>query len=537
MKKATVLTAAAMLLLVPVLARAADAAQHPYVKAVREFADNVIKHGRDVYGPKKTPLFVDGVNVDTREPGKLGKGERAWILCNLACQQNLMRTLDGLSKVTGEPKYRETAVEATTYAFANLRSRNGLLYWGGHIAYDAGKDRPVLAHSANHHELKCNYPYYTLMWEVDPAATKRLIENFWNAHILDWSNLDMNRHGSLNAKMGALWKNEYKGGKVFFVGRGLTFINTGSDLFYAAGMLHKFTGDNAPLVWAKRLAHRYVETRNPKTGLGGYQYSRVRHDRAVAQFGPEFGEKILEGTILRTYTGGVINGPVAIVRMSLAEELGDAGRQFLQWAVEDLTAYGKHAYIAETNTLIPMVTDGTKLVGYALKRKGYYGPKGKVLKSRPAGGLMLWSYAKAFRLTGDPFLWQMARDIAKGNALGDIGDAATGKPKVNPDHTCADPHALLGVLDLYRKTGRKDYLAVARRIGDNILSDRFHNGFFVASKKHVFCRFNNVEALALLHLAATIRGTPEVVPLCTAGMGFFSGRGVSDSHIFNTLRE
>ena len=115
MKKATVLTAAAMLLLVPVLARAADAAQHPYVKAVREFADNVIKHGRDVYGPKKTPLFVDGVNVDTREPGKLGKGERAWILCNLACQQNLMRTLDGLSKVTGEPKYRETAVEATTY--------------------------------------------------------------------------------------------------------------------------------------------------------------------------------------------------------------------------------------------------------------------------------------------------------------------------------------------------------------------------------------------------------------------------------------
>jgi len=36
-----------------------------YLKAVREFADNVLKYGRDTYGPKHTPLFVDGLNIHT----------------------------------------------------------------------------------------------------------------------------------------------------------------------------------------------------------------------------------------------------------------------------------------------------------------------------------------------------------------------------------------------------------------------------------------------------------------------------------------
>ena len=41
-----------------------------YLNAVREFADNVLKYGRDTYGTKHTPLFVDGLNVHTREPVK-----------------------------------------------------------------------------------------------------------------------------------------------------------------------------------------------------------------------------------------------------------------------------------------------------------------------------------------------------------------------------------------------------------------------------------------------------------------------------------
>jgi len=79
-----------------------------YLDAVRDFADNVLKYGRDTYGPKHTPLFVDGLNIHTHEPVKwtAPNGDR-WILSNLASQQNLLRTLDGLTKITGDPRYKQ----------------------------------------------------------------------------------------------------------------------------------------------------------------------------------------------------------------------------------------------------------------------------------------------------------------------------------------------------------------------------------------------------------------------------------------------
>ena len=115
--------------------------QSPYLDAVRTFADNVLKYGRDTYGPKHTPLFVDGLNIHTHEPVKwISKDGERWILSNLASQQNLFRTLDGLTRITGDPKYKQAAMDAIKYAFDNLRSPNGLLYWGGVVAYDAHSD-------------------------------------------------------------------------------------------------------------------------------------------------------------------------------------------------------------------------------------------------------------------------------------------------------------------------------------------------------------------------------------------------------------
>ena len=41
-----------------------------YLDALKVFGDNVLEYGRDTYGPKHTPLFVDGVNIHTHEPVK-----------------------------------------------------------------------------------------------------------------------------------------------------------------------------------------------------------------------------------------------------------------------------------------------------------------------------------------------------------------------------------------------------------------------------------------------------------------------------------
>jgi hypothetical protein len=104
-----------------------------YLNAVREFADNVLKYGRDTYGPKHTPLFVDGLNVNNHEPVKwIDPDGYKWVLSNFASQQTLMRTLDGLSSITREPKYRQAAMDATKYMFDNLQAPNGRIRPANH---------------------------------------------------------------------------------------------------------------------------------------------------------------------------------------------------------------------------------------------------------------------------------------------------------------------------------------------------------------------------------------------------------------------
>jgi len=192
-----------------------------YLDAVRTFADNVLKYGRDTYGFKHAPLFVDGLNIHTHEPVKwISKDGEKWILSNLASQHNLFRTLDGLTKITGDPKYQKAAEQATEYAFANLRSPNGLLYWGALVAYDALGER---VRGGNTHVVKALYPYYELMWRANPEATKQFIEALWSGHILNWSNLEMDRHCyQMNQPLEKPWKYEYKGGPVFLQGEGLS---------------------------------------------------------------------------------------------------------------------------------------------------------------------------------------------------------------------------------------------------------------------------------------------------------------------------
>jgi pectate lyase len=491
------------------LVAAAANAQDRYIQAVESFANDALKYGRDTYGPKHTPLFVDGINAETHEPVKWKSANgHPWVLSDLANQQNFFRTLAGLSALTGDPKYKQAAVDATRYAFANLLE-GGLLAWGGHMTYNASDDIVVFSEDkARVHELKSTYPFYELMWEIDPRVTKTMIEAMWNGHILDWSSLDFNRHG-VPRKPGLLWKSEYKATPVFFWGKGLTFINAGSDLYYGAAMLSKFTGDQEPLVWAKRLAHRYVETRDPKTGIGGYQFSqmatawcdnegKILGDRAQYFFADDFkGHHVVEGTLFPDNSNTPVVRP-RICQMLLGESLGASGQEFIQWSREEMTAWGKVAYRAKDNTFIPMLTDGASMEGYVVKKDGYYGPKGRVLKAGKAGAIDFWTYALGYRLTGDAFLWQMTRSIMDANNF----------------EKSADPSALFGFLELYRKTRDRAYLMSAEHVGDNILAaKRFRTGWV---------KFDSVEPLALLQLAATLHGRLEVVPTYYGGSGFFS---------------
>ena len=512
-----------------------------YLNAVREFADNVLKYGRDTYGPKHTPLFVDGLNIHTHEPvkwispkGDLSKTTETeeWILSNLALQQNLFRILDSLTAITGDPQYRQAAKEAIKYAFENLRSPNGLFYWGEVNAYDAGGDTEVFRRNYRDRcSFKAIYPHYQLMWEVDPNATEEFIETLWAAHILDWSNLDMDRIAPLDKlQVTKGWEHEYEGGPVYFKSTGMSFCTTGGDLCYAACMLSKLSGKNEPLIWGKRIAHRYVETRDLRTGFSDYAYTGERN---AFPFAEDFDGHTIRPVMVDFGGGDPANRrlflPIYMLSPGLignyaclqtvwyflaSELLGDEGNEFKQWALEELTARGKVAYRREDNSWVPMLADGTKLEGYVCEKDMLgFARKGSVIKAWQVDLTDFWAYALGYRVTSDMFLWEMARNIVRGNSLGDIGAHPEGEALLDMSTDCHNAHALLGFLCLYERTQQKALLDMAKKIGDNILAHKFYKGFFVASNKHIYARFDVVESLSLLHLFVAVHPDYPKPPL------------------------
>ncbi len=515
-----------------------SAAAMSYLPAVREFADNVLKYGRDVYGPKRTPLFVDGLNVDTHAPAvwklppqqvESWKMPSEWVLSNLASQQNLFRVFVALTQLTGDARYKQAAVEATRYAIEHARHPCGLLFWGGHAAMDLATDQPVgegrTDGIAGRHELKSHYPFYELMWEVDRNATRRFVESFWNNHVLRWDILDMNRHGGYGLVPARPWEHAYVGGPVPFAGKGLTFLNTGSDMFYAGAVLYQLGGDKDALVWAKRLAQRYADARDPRTGLGADNYSTLTPDRMTQQFGAEFGDRFTEATVTSLY--GNRYGRAAVCRLKLYERLGADGEEFKRWAVEDLTACAKHAYDPADNSFRATLIDGTRLTAANRKRDGYV--EARWLEKRPATGVHFWAYALAYRLTGDEAMWRMARSIARGIGLGELGEPSGEGAALNRKTDNTEVEAVFGLLELHKIGKPGDSLALARRIGDNLLAREFHKGFFVSDKEHVICKFDTTTPLALLYLEAASRSLPASLPAYESGRSYFhcpyDGRG------------
>ncbi|MFC1636429.1 ankyrin repeat domain-containing protein, partial [Planctomycetota bacterium] len=437
-------------------------------------------------------------------------------------------------------KYKQAAMDAIKYAFENLRSPNGLLYWGMHAAYDAAADKPC--GSTTRHVFKGIYPYYELMYEVDSEVTREFIESFWAAHIRDWSNLDMDRIGSLDRLWVAKgWDNEYKGGPVFFESIG-SMSSTASDLLLAAAVLTKYSGDTKPFLWGKRIVYRYVETRDPNTGFpawlytGRFKKAPTRQELKDFGFDPEgqlwfplFLPSVDPEHGLRFYSAGLVSDGIpfnitmypSICDLLVGEMMGLDGRELIQWTVEDLTAWGRVAYRKDGNLWIPMLLNGTSLEDVVINTYCGLGPKGTVVKPGPVIPMDFWAYALAYRLTEDSFLWQMVRNIALGSGFGDVGTPSGGLADLRYNTDCFDPFALMGFLELYKKTQNSAFLRYAEQIGNNLLTSRFHKGFFVPSSKHIYTRFNTPESLVLLHLYATRMSRRIEVPIMFANQSPF----------------
>jgi pectate lyase len=508
--------------------------------AVMTFANNLLRDGNDKYSGKDTPLLVNGINVFTKEPVKwiFSNGDEA-VLSDFACQQNLMRVLVSLSNLTGDEKYKTAATNMLQYYFAHFQDTSGLLQWGGHKFVDlkflnavGPSDKDLV------HELKNAFPYYDFWYEVNPEATVKFIKAFWNAHVYNWKTLEISRHGRYGLIPRDIWNHKFEQQKPFFETRGLSFLDAGNDLIYSGVKLYEFTHDTGAFLWAKRLANQYVLCRNPKTGLGAYQFTQPRKtaepaadsntfsmygDRVQRQFGPEFGPNALEGTILIRKQIETIYSINALMEIQLAKELGKSGEDFYKWTREGMSALAKYSYIPGKNLLRPMFSDGRDLSNYVLRRDGYNGHKGTVLTPIEASNMLLISYSRAFMVTRDKTLWEMARSIAKGSGLGDLGTEPAKDMKLNYQTKNNDAFSVFALVDIFMQTQNREYLDLARVVANNLVKNKFNSGYFTPGEDYLYANFDAIEPYALLTLEAAIKGTPDKVPGFLNGGGFVQG--------------
>ena len=507
--------------------RAAD-----LVGAVRKFADTAIEHGRDTYGEKHTPLFVDVLNVETLEPCRRyyrASSEGSWstrgaILSNFANQQNLLRVLVGLSKLTGDGKYRREAERATRYMFEHgWHEPSGLFYWGTH-RYLELEGNTTLGEKGDLHEIKAVYPFYEFLYEVDPERTARLIRGIWRAHVEDWSVLTFNRHGlyverSLEAIWDRTWS-EPKPGEPRATG--LTFFNAGSDLIYAGCLLGVLAGDEGALTWGTRLFGQFAGGRDAKTLIMPHMSARQKQrERGTMQF--KFPTAFEPNLYIDYIPDGVI-GHSDFALLRVAERLKaagyrEAGDRLLDALCEHLVGYAKHAYVARTNRFKPILVDGTDLTGYELPVGGYFGPQGKKMGLIKADAYFVPVYALAYRLGPRQALWDTLRGLCKGNGLGDIGKEPGDKPALDHSTTAPFPRLAFALVEIHRATGNGEYLRLADRVCRNVLVTRYRreNGLFTLDRKHVGCHLDCYEPLALLTVAAAKQGKLDLVPTWDAG--------------------
>jgi ankyrin repeat protein len=512
-----------------------------YLDAVCKFADNVLKYGRDTYGPKHMPLFIDGLNTETLKPVVWRCRGEEWILSNFANHQSLLRLLDGLTALTGEPKYRQAALDASAYALEHLRTPNGLLYWGGHLAWDLSEEKGVSAQYTDEvHELRNQSPYYDLLWEANPSEAKRLMEVIWGAHIWDWAKLDFNRHSSsTTAPKPAQWTHEYDENLLCpfpSVGNNCSMANIAGSLLHTGASLAKLGNHREALLWTKRFAQRWHSACHPITGLCGSLLSLPQEKSARKFFGHNH-PTISDATMVAGWMMDERYHFLTLAQMQVGEELGDDGLDLIHWASDDLKAFVHYAYDEESLSFRPLLTDGTEL-NWREFNPGYYSGMG--LFPQKASGQTLWVHATAYRLTRDPAHWKLLRSVWRGFNLGELGTETGDGRHLNYELKTMNYALLYACLDLHTATKDKSFLVLARRVADNILAGRTEDKCL--PKDYYYVRTVDESMLAVLHLVAALQGRSQKIPKPKVDRQYFncafsgavgSGRTDTDDRVWD----
>jgi len=180
-----------------------------FLEVVRHYADAMIEHGRDIYGEKKSGLLLSALDrlklkpltVRPEPPGGIRRGDRAglpWLKlagANPQTDQNLLRVLYTLSKITADKRYSQVADHELKWFFKNTQSPvTGLLPWGEHMSWDVMLDKAISSGTDFTHEFARPWVLWDKSFELAPEASKRFALGLWNHQIANHKTGGFDRH-------------------------------------------------------------------------------------------------------------------------------------------------------------------------------------------------------------------------------------------------------------------------------------------------------------------------------------------------------
>lgn len=443
----------------------ADVEKRRYLDYARECIDLLMAYGTDRYGPVRSPMLMNILDVRTRDcPADplaldeafrvIRRGRRAPGGGNLYADQPLVRTLFALSRVTGDPRYAAFARHSAGYAMKHLVDEKGLFWWGWHRHYDAHRDEKA-GHEGNHHEIHVQQAAWPELWEIDSAAVRREIEALWTWHVIDKHTGEVNRHAD------GL--------------RGCDFAMSAGEILYAFAFLYEKTRQPVWLDRARLVADYHWAVRNPKTGLIPSR--------------PNAGPNRFDGSHFDTSITGLYCHRLLAASNRTGEPL------FGNRAVALLRAYATYGYDEKSRCFWgSLKLDGTPVPGPRIKG-GYaqYEPRGPIDLWQPyAAGYehpvtTAQTYALAAEKTRDPLLVTTAERWAE-------FIQARFPPRRCERNTWYDdysvawaPHGTYAAhyggtisffVHMHRITGDDRYLRFARQVANEAVSKLFYRGLF-----------------------------------------------------------
>lgn len=509
-----VLAAMVVFLLFGAHGAAGEPAPAAVLADLQRFANRLLEHGRDKYGPEHTPLFVCQVSTDTHrippaDTVLYGQGHRGGAgptMNNLQFDSGLIRLLDGLSRLTGDPKYRSAVGEYLTYYLENLPDpKTGFFPWGDHRGYDVVKDETIDAV----HEFKNIYPPWARLYEINPIAVTRQIESL-KLHIYDRS------------RSWAFSRHYPSGGEIPH-----SMNSSGGAYIAAWSFLHQKTGEPKYREWAIRMADYFWSVRNRETDLLAAHPADPAYPQGSAN------ERARLRASRTEYMGQLTTFAPNLLRA--AELLGprkgkrlcDQALAYIQAITERIDVQEDGSFhatfdLASGRPLFPRISAGWRFISQQDDRFPW---ANRVLGIRAP--IML---AFAYKMTGEE---ELREAFDRFLPLYEMETFAAGAPRRElPAGLMAQ--ALVSFLNMYQATGEKPYLEHARTLAAYARQHYFVDGWIVCGPPlldryqddrvdtwRLYCnRGGSAElGLALLRLHLVISGQEDFV--MDNPMGYF----------------